>query len=332
MDRILLGHGSGGKLMHELIKKHIAPLFELSSLMDSAVVNLEHSGKVAITTDSYTVSPIFFPGGDIGELAVNGTVNDLSVVGATPLFLTVGFILEEGFPLDDFERILRSIASSAQKAKVKIVAGDTKVVERGKGDGIFINTSGIGVIKGGVELSPKRVEVGDKIIVSGSIGNHGIAVMSQRHGFTFDPPVLSDTRALNGIIGELLEKFRDSVRVMRDPTRGGLATTLKELATESGKEFLIYEDLIPINGAVKGACELLGLDPLYVANEGIFVAIVCERDSNRVLESLKTHPFGVESAIVGEVIGEGGKVLLKTSIGGTRIVDMLPGEQLPRIC
>lgn len=332
MDRILLGHGSGGKLMHELIKRHIAPLFELPSLMDSAVVSLKHTGKVAITTDSYTVSPIFFPGGDIGELAINGTVNDLSVVGAIPLYLTVGFILEEGFPIGDFEKILQSIASSAKKAEIKIVAGDTKVVERGKGDGIFINTSGIGIIPEGVELSPKKIEVGDKIIVSGSIGNHGVAVMSQRHGFSFEPPVLSDTRALNGIIGELLKNFTDSIKVMRDPTRGGVATTLKELALESGKDFLIYENSIPVHNTVRGACDLLGLDPLYVANEGIFVAIVSERDVEKILELLKIHPFGAESAIIGDVVGLGGKVLLKTSIGGTRIVDMLPGEQLPRIC
>lgn len=332
MDRILLGHGSGGKLMHQLIKEYIAPLFELSSLMDSAVVSIEHSGKFAITTDSYTVSPIFFPGGDIGELAINGTVNDLSVVGAIPLYLTVGFILEEGFPISDFEKILQGIASSAKRADVKIVAGDTKVVERGKGDGIFINTSGFGIIPNHIELSPRKIEVGDKIIISGSIGNHGIAVMSQRHGFSFDPPVLSDTRALNGLISLLMKEFSGSVRVMRDPTRGGVATTLKELALESGKEILIHENAIPVHDTVKGACNLLGLDPLYVANEGIFVAVVSERDAQKILELLKIHPFGRESAIIGDVVGEGGKVLLKTSIGGTRIVDMLPGEQLPRIC
>lgn len=332
MDRILLGHGSGGKLMHELIRKYIAPVFELPSLMDSAIVSLNHSGKVAITTDSYTVSPIFFPGGDIGELAINGTVNDLAVVGAIPLYLTVGFILEEGFPMSDFERVLRSISISAKKANVKIVAGDTKVVDKGKGDGIFINTSGIGIIPEGVELSPLKIEVGDKVIISGSIGNHGIAVMSERNGFTFDPPVLSDTRALNEIIEGILEKYTSSIKVMRDPTRGGVATTLKELAIESGKDMLIYEKNIPVHNTVKGACDLLGLDPLYVANEGIFIAIVNSKVAEDVLGEIRAHPFGTESAIIGEVIGSGGKVLLKTIIGGTRIVDMLPGEQLPRIC
>lgn len=332
MDRILLGHGSGGKLMHELIKKYIAPEFDLPSLMDSAVVSLNHSGKVAITTDSYTVSPIFFPGGDIGELAINGTVNDLAVVGAIPLYLTVGFILEEGFSMSDFERILKSISQSARKAQVKIVAGDTKVVDRGKGDGIFINTSGIGVVPQAVELSPAKIKEGDKVIVSGSIGNHGIAVLSERNGFSFDPPVLSDTRALNGLIGEILKEFAPYVRVMRDPTRGGVATTLKELALESGKNIVIYEESIPVHDTVKGACELLGIDPLYVANEGIFIAIVESNLAEQLLQLIKKHPFGSESALIGEVKGEGGKVLLKTLIGGTRIVDMLPGEQLPRIC
>ncbi|MGB9935554.1 hydrogenase expression/formation protein HypE [Thermodesulfovibrio yellowstonii] len=332
MDKILLGHGSGGKLMYELIKKYIAPIFELPSLMDSAIVSLNHSGKIAITTDSYTVSPIFFPGGDIGDLAINGTVNDLAVVGAVPLYLTVGFILEEGFPLSDFEKILSSISSSAKKAGVKIVAGDTKVVDKGKGDGIFINTSGIGVIPEGVELSPLKIEMGDKILISGSIGNHGIAVMSERNGFTFEPPVLSDTRALNGLIDQIMKEFTPFIKVMRDPTRGGLATTLKELALESLKDILIYESAIPLHDTVKGACELLGLDPLYVANEGIFVAIVKADVAEKILQLMKSHPFGEESAIIGEVTGKGGKVLLKTFIGGTRIVDMLPGEQLPRIC
>lgn len=332
MDRILLGHGSGGKLMYELIKKYIAPEFDLASLMDSAVVSLNHSGKVAITTDSYTVSPIFFPGGDIGELSVNGTVNDLAVVGAIPLYLTVGFILEEGFPISDFERILKSISQSASKAQVRIVAGDTKVVDKGKGDGIFINTSGIGVVPQGIELLPEKIKEGDKVIVTGSIANHGIAVLSERNGFTFDPPVLSDTRPLNGLIGELIKNFAPYVRVMRDPTRGGVATTLKELALDSGKDIVIYEDSIPIHDTVRGACELLGIDPLYVANEGIIVAVVDRDKAEEILNLIKSHPFGSEAAIIGEVKDGSGKVLLKTLIGGTRLVDMLPGEQLPRIC
>jgi hydrogenase expression/formation protein HypE len=332
MDRILLGHGSGGKLMHDLIKKYIAPVFEISTLMDSAIININHSDKIAITTDSYTVSPIFFPGGDIGDLAINGTVNDLSVVGAKPLYLTVSFILEEGFPISDFERILKSISKSAKEANVKIVAGDTKVVDKGKGDGIFINTSGIGIVPDGVELSPLKIEVGDKVLISGSIGNHGIAVMAERNGFTFEPPVLSDTRPLNRIINEIMKNFASSIKIMRDPTRGGVATTLKELAMDSGKDITIYESSIPLHDTVKGACELLGLDPLYVANEGIFVAIVESQKAEEILELMKDHPFGKESAIIGEVTGSEGKVLLKTSIGGTRLVDMLQGEQLPRIC
>lgn len=332
MDRILLGHGSGGKLMHDLIKKYIAPLFEISTLMDSAIININHSDKIAITTDSYTVSPIFFPGGDIGDLAINGTVNDLSVVGAKPLYLTVSFILEEGFPISDFERILKSISKSAKEANVKIVAGDTKVVDKGKVDGIFINTSGFGIVPDGVELSPLKIEVGDKVLISGSIGNHGIAVMAERNGFTFEPPVLSDTRPLNRIINEIMKHFASSIKIMRDPTRGGVATTLKELAMDSGKDITIYESSIPLYDTVKGACELLGLDPLYVANEGIFVAIVESQKAEEILELMKDHPFGKESAIIGEVTGSEGKVLLKTSIGGTRLVDMLQGEQLPRIC
>jgi hydrogenase expression/formation protein HypE len=332
MDRILLGHGSGGKLMHDLIKKYIAPLFEISTLMDSAIININHSDKIAITTDSYTVSPIFFPGGDIGDLAINGTVNDLSVVGAKPLYLTVSFILEEGFPISDFERILKSISKSAKEANVKIVAGDTKVVDKGKVDGIFINTSGFGIVPDGVELSPLKIEVGDKVLISGSIGNHGIAVMAERNGFTFEPPVLSDTRPLNRIINEIMKNFASSIKIMRDPTRGGVATTLKELAMDSGKDITIYESSIPLYDTVKGACELLGLDPLYVANEGIFVAIVESQKAEEILELMKDHPFGKESAIIGEVTGSEGKVLLKTSIGGTRLVDMLQGEQLPRIC
>jgi len=332
MDKILLGHGSGGKLMHELIKKYIAPVFELPTLMDSAIVDINHSGKIAITTDSHAVSPIFFPGGDIGDLAINGTVNDLAVVGAIPLYLTLGLILEEGFPMTDFEKILKSISNSAKKANVKIVAGDTKVVDKGKGDGIFINTSGIGILPDGVELSPLKIEAGDKVLISGSIGNHGIAVMAERNGFTFEPPVLSDTRPLNGIINEILKEFASSIKVMRDPTRGGVATTLKELALDSGKDITIYENSIPVHDTVKGACDILGLDPLYVANEGIFIAIVKAESAEKILQIMKSHPFGLESAIIGEVTGDGGKVLLKTSIGGTRIVDMLPGEQLPRIC
>ncbi len=332
MDRILLGHGSGGTMMHKLIREHFAPRFEMKSLNDSAVLKGINQGKIALTTDSYVVSPIFFPGGNIGELAVYGTVNDLSMVGAKPLYITVGFILEEGFPLDDFKKVLSSMSDAAEKADVKIVAGDTKVVNKGKGDGIFINTSGIGIIKKELDISPSRIKPGDKVIVSGPIGNHGISIMSERNGLTFEPPVLSDTAPLNSLVRDML-KITKKVHAMRDPTRGGLATTLKEFATDSGYCIVIEEDLIPVPSGVKGACELLGLDPLYVANEGILVAIVSPDVTEKLVKAMKKHPLGKDTRVIGEVRkAPEGMVLLKTSIGGTRIVEMLSGDQLPRIC
>ncbi len=332
MERILLGHGSGGKLMHQLIREHFAPQFEMKSLNDSAVLDGLNKGKIAFTTDSYVVSPIFFPGGDIGELAVYGTVNDLSMVGAIPLYMTAGLIIEEGFPLDDLKKILFSMANAAQKAEVKIVAGDTKVVNKGKADGIFINTSGVGIIEKGIDISPRKIKAGDKVILSGPIGNHGISIMAKRNGISFNPPVLSDTAPLNSLVREMLGKTK-KIHAMRDPTRGGLATTLKEMAVESGLCIVIEEDSIPVPPGVKGACELLGLDPLYVANEGILVAIVPSNVSDLVLKTMKNHVFGKEACLIGEVKDSpAGMVLLKTSIGGTRIVEMLSGDQLPRIC
>lgn len=331
-DRILLGHGSGGRLMYQLIREHFMPQFGMKSLNDSAVLKGINKGKLAFTTDSYVVSPIFFPGGNIGELAVYGTVNDLAMVGAKPLYITSGLILEEGFPLDDLKKILTSMSEAAKTAGVKIVAGDTKVVNKGKADGIFINTAGIGVIDEGIEISPSRVKPGDKVILSGPIGNHGVAIMAERNGLSFNPPVVSDTAPLNGLVREMLKKTK-KIHTLRDPTRGGLATTLKEIATDSGYCVLIEEDLIPVPPGVRGACELLGLDPLYIANEGILSAIVSNDAAESVLKTMKKHPLGKESRIIGEVQkSPTGMVLLKTAIGGTRIIEMLSGDQLPRIC
>ena len=332
MDRILLSHGSGGTMMHKLIKEYFAPKFDMKSLNDSAVLEGLNQGKIALTTDSYVVSPIFFPGGNIGELSVYGTVNDLSMVGAKPLYITVGFILEEGFPLDDLKKVLSSMSDAAEKAAVKIVAGDTKVVNKGKGDGIFINTSGVGIIKKDLDISPSRIKPKDKVIISGPIGNHGISIMGERNGLTFEPPVLSDTAPLNSLVRDML-KITKKIHAMRDPTRGGLATTLKEFATDSGYCIVIEEELIPVPSGVKGACELLGLDPLYVANEGILVAIVSSDVTEKLVIAMKKNPLGKYTRVIGEVREEpASMVLLKTSIGGTRIVEMLSGDQLPRIC
>ena len=332
MERILLGHGSGGKLMYQLIREHFVPNFELTALNDSAVLDGLNKGRVALTTDSYVVSPIFFPGGNIGELAVYGTVNDLSMVGARPLYLTSGLILEEGFPLEDLKKVLGSMSDAAEKAGVKIVCGDTKVVNKGKGDGIFINTSGVGIIQKGVDISPLMIRPSDKVILSGPIGNHGISIIGERNGLTFNPPVLSDTAPLNGLVQDMLKRTK-KIHAMRDPTRGGLATTLKELAVDSGCGIMIEEESVPVPPGVKGACELLGLDPLYVANEGILIAIVSPDVAETLVKMMRKHPLGKESRIIGEVKeSPSGMVLLRTSIGGTRIVDMLSGDQLPRIC
>jgi hydrogenase expression/formation protein HypE len=332
MERILLGHGSGGKLMYQLIREHFVPNFELKALNDSAVLDGLNKGRVALTTDSYVVSPIFFPGGNIGELAVYGTVNDLSMVGARPLYLTSGLILEEGFPLEDLKKVLASMSDAAEKAGVKIVCGDTKVVNKGKGDGIFINTSGVGIIQKGVDISPLMIRPSDKVILSGPIGNHGISIIGERNGLTFNPPVLSDTAPLNGLVRDMLKRTK-KIHAMRDPTRGGLATTLKELAVDSGCGIVIEEESVAVPPGVKGACELLGLDPLYVANEGILIAIVNPDVAETLVKTMRKHPLGKEACIIGEVReSPSGMVLLRTSIGGTRIVDMLSGDQLPRIC
>ena len=332
MERILLGHGSGGKLMYQLIREHFVPKFELKALNDSAVLDGLNKGRVALTTDSYVVSPIFFPGGNIGELAVYGTVNDLSMVGARPLYITSGLILEEGFPVEDLRKVLASMSDAAEKAGVQIVCGDTKVVNKGKGDGIFINTSGVGVVPKGLDISPLMVRPSDKVILSGAIGNHGISIIAERNGLTFNPPVLSDTAPLNGLVRDMLKKTK-KIHAMRDPTRGGLATTLKEIAIDSGCCITIEEGSILVPPGVRGACELLGLDPLYVANEGILIAITSPDVAESLVKTMRKHPLGKESRIIGEVKeSPAGMVLLKTAIGGTRIVDMLSGDQLPRIC
>jgi hydrogenase expression/formation protein HypE len=332
MERILLSHGSGGTMMYQLIKEYFVPTFDLKSLGDSAVIENMNSSRIALTTDSYVVSPIFFPGGNIGELAVYGTVNDLSMVGARPLYITAGLILEEGFPFEDLKKILSSMSIAADNSGIKIVAGDTKVVDRGKADGIFINTSGIGIIEDGIDISPIRVMPGDKVILSGPIGNHGISVIAERNGLSFNPPVLSDTAPLNSLVSDML-KITKEIHAMRDPTRGGLATSLKEIAIESGSCITIEENSIPVPAGVRGACELLGFDPLYVANEGILVAIVKPDMAELLVDTMKKHPLGKEACVIGDVKETpSGMVLLSTSIGGTRIVEMLSGDQLPRIC
>lgn len=330
-NAIMLGHGSGGKLMHQLIQEHFSPAFGIQGAGDSAIVNVS-SHRLAYTTDSYVVTPLFFPGGNIGDLAVNGTVNDLAVSGAGPLYLTAGFIIEEGFLLADLNTIISSMASAASKAGIKIVAGDTKVVNKGKADGIFINTSGIGVVPEGRFIAASTIRPGDKIIISGEIGSHGVAVMSERNGLTFDPPVISDTRALHGLV-QCMFDVSNEIRFMRDPTRGGLATTLKEAALEAGCCLRIRENALPIPQGVKGACGLLGLDPLFVANEGILIAIVGPMVAEALVAAMRQHAHGRQAAIIGEVAAvPAGMVLLETTIGGTRIVDMLQGEHLPRIC
>lgn len=331
MDRILLGHGSGGKLMHELIRRYFSPAFGIEGAGDSAVVSVP-SQRLAYTTDSYVVTPLFFPGGNIGDLAVNGTVNDLAVSGAEPLFLSTGFVIEEGFPLSDLKTIIASMAAAAANAGVKIVAGDTKVVNKGKADGIFINTSGIGALPYNREISASKIKKGDAIIVSNEIAAHGVSIIAERNGITFDPMIISDTRPLNSLVRSLYEAT-GGLHFMRDPTRGGLATTLKEAALESGLCMHIREQALPIPPGVKGACSLLGLDPLYVANEGVLIALVDHAVAETVLSIMRQHEHGRSAAIIGEVVdAPAGMVLIETSIGGNRIIDMLQGEQLPRIC
>lgn len=332
---VLLGHGSGGTLTGELVKSVFQEAFSnpiLDEMLDAALLDLP-KGRIAFTTDSFVVDPIFFPGGDIGKIAVCGTVNDLAVSGAEPLYLSAGFIIEEGFPLADLRRIVRSMREAAEAAGVSIVTGDTKVVGRGGADKIFINTAGIGVIPEGIELSPRRMQPGDVVLVSGSIGEHGLAILAQREGLSFTTPVVSDCAPLNRLTGAVLGAGGPGVRCMRDPTRGGLATALNELAQQGGRGILVREEAIPVRREVMGACDMLGIDPLYLANEGK-VIVVCAPDvADKVLQAMRELPEGRDAVRIGEVIPENaGLVLLETELGATRIITMLEGEPLPRIC
>jgi hydrogenase expression/formation protein HypE len=334
VTEILMGHGSGGKLSAQLIENLIVPAFrnpELELLDDQAVVSLNGS-RLAFTTDSYVVTPIFFPGGDIGELAVNGTVNDLAMGGAQPLYLSLAFILEEGLPIADLQRVVESARRAAERAGVKIVTGDTKVVGKGSGDKVFINTSGIGLIPRGIDLSSARIRPGDSILLSGTIGDHGIAILSQREGLEFEGELRSDTAPLHDLAAAALRACPE-IHAMRDPTRGGLAATLVEFASRRHLGIEVDETSIPIRDTVKGACEILGLDPLLVANEGKLVAFVPQEHSERVLDALRGHPLGRDAARIGRVTERHpGFVLLKTPVGGERVLDLPFAEALPRIC
>ncbi len=331
-DKILLAHGSGGKLMHDLVQSFLPDLTNpiLEKMEDSAVFDVK--GRMAFTTDNYIVNPIFFPGGDIGRLAVCGTVNDLAMSGAKPRYLSLAFIIEEGLPIADLKKILTSIKKAAAEADVKIVTGDTKVVNKGSADKLFINTAGVGTVPEGVDISASNAKIGDKIILNGTIGDHGIAVLSQREGLKFSTTVPSDCAPLNRLVAEMLKASKD-IHCMRDPTRGGLATTLNDFAEKSNVGIKIEEEKIPAAKAVLGACELLGLDPLYIANEGKLVAVVPAKDSDAVLAAMKKHQYGKNAVIIGEVVAEHPRrVVMKTTLGASRIVDMPVGELLPRIC
>lgn len=337
-DRVLLAHGSGGRMMHELIGRVFLPALTSGypglGSEDSAVLTLPaHLGcRIAITTDSYVVSPAFFPGGNIGDLSVNGTVNDLAMSGAIPLYITAGFIVEEGFLFTGLEAVVRSMRQAADIAGVSIVAGDTKVVDRGKADGIFINTAGVGIVPDGINISASGLLPGDRIIVSGTLGDHGMAVMSIREGLSFGSDIRTDSAPLNSLVRDMLAVCPE-VHAFRDPTRGGLAATLNEFAASSNVGVVIDESAVPVTDAVRGACELLGLDPMYVANEGKLVASVPAGRADAVLKAMRANPYGKDAAIIGEVIEDHpGKALIKTLIGGTRFLDMPAGEILPRIC
>jgi hydrogenase expression/formation protein HypE len=332
---IVMGHGGGGKLGNELVEHLFLPAFrnpELENLGDAAMLELA-SGKLAMSTDSFVVQPLFFPGGNIGELAVNGTVNDLSVSGAEPKFLSASFILEEGFPLAQLAAIVQSMAGAAATAGVKIVTGDTKVVERGHGDGCYINTAGVGQLRSGVIVGPHRAQPGDVVLVSGTIGDHGMAIMSVREGLEFESQIRSDCAALNGMIAEVLAVAGGAVHAMRDPTRGGLASTLNEIAQSSNVGVAIDETRLPVRPEVQSACELLGLDPVYVANEGKAVFIVAPDAAEQVLEVLRKHPLGGNAARIGMVTTEHRRMLVaRTAMGSNRVIPTQIGEQLPRIC
>ena len=332
---IVMGHGGGGKLGNELVEHLFLPAFrnpELENLGDAAVFELE-SGRLAMSTDSFVVQPLFFPGGSIGALAVNGTVNDLAVSGAEPKFLSASFILEEGFPLAQLAAIVQAMADAAVVAGVRIVTGDTKVVERGHGDGCYINTAGIGVLRPGIAVGPHRAQPGDAVLVSGTIGDHGMAIMSVREGLEFESQIRSDCAALNGMIAEVLDAVGDGVHAMRDPTRGGLASTLNEIATASDAGIVIDEPSLPVRPEVQSACEILGFDPVYVANEGKAVLFVAPEEAARVLEILRAHPLGRDAARICQVTDQHKRMLVaRTAMGSNRVIPTQIGEQLPRIC
>jgi hydrogenase expression/formation protein HypE len=332
---IVMGHGGGGKLSSELIEHLFLPAFRnpaLENLGDAAVLELK-SGRLAMSTDSFVVQPLFFPGGSIGALAVNGTVNDLAVSGAEPKFLSASFILEEGFPLNQLAAVVQAMADAAATAGVKIVTGDTKVVERGHGDGCYINTAGVGIMREDISVGPHRAQAGDAILVSGTIGDHGMAIMSVREGLEFESQIRSDCAALNGMIAAVLDAAGTAVHAMRDPTRGGLASTLNEIATAAGVGVTMDERALPVRVDVQSACELLGLDPVYVANEGKAVFFVAPEAAERVLEVLRGHPLGRDAARIGHATAEHkGMLVARTQLGANRVIPMQIGEQLPRIC
>ena len=331
---IVLGHGGGGQLSAELIDNLFVPAFgseELSELADAAVVEVG-AGRIAFSTDSFVVRPRFFPGGNIGELAVNGTVNDVAMRGAEPRFISAGLILEEGLPMAELGVIVESMAAAATRAGVELVTGDTKVVDRGHGDGVYINTTGIGILPDGIDIRPQRAEPGDVVIVSGTIGDHGMAIMSVREGLEFEAPIVSDTAPLNHMIADVLATGAD-VHVLRDPTRGGLAATLHEIATAARVGVVVAERALPVQRTVAAACELLGMDPMYVANEGKAVVFVAAADADTVLEAMRRHPEGRDAVVIGEVVAEHpGLVAGRTALGSTRVIATQIGEQLPRIC
>jgi hydrogenase expression/formation protein HypE len=333
-DKILLDHGSGGKIANHLIAAMMLPAFDnpfLSQMNDGAILDAPN-GRLAFSTDSYVVDPLFFPGGNIGDLAVNGTVNDIAMCGAMPRYLSTGFIIEEGFLISDLEKIIAAMAAAARKAGVQIVTGDTKVVPKGAADKIFINTAGIGIIPDGVNISGDRARPGDQILLSGTIADHGITILNLREGLAADAPIQSDSAALNHMVHRMLDAGID-IHVLRDPTRGGVATTLNEIAGQSAAGIILREEEIPVKKPVAGICELLGLDPLYVANEGKLLAFVPAEQAERTLAEMRKDPLGKDACIIGEVVADHpGTVVMKTPIGGERIIDMLTGEQLPRIC
>jgi hydrogenase expression/formation protein HypE len=332
---VVLGHGSGGKMTADLIEHLFAPILHnelLDQYADSTLFDITQGGRLAMSTDSFVIHPLFFPGGSIGELAVHGTVNDLAMSGATPLYLSAGFILEEGLPMDDLGRIITRFGQAAAADNVRVIAADTKVVNKGHGDGLYINTTGIGIVPQGVNIAPNRAQAGDVVLVSGTLGDHGMAIMSVREGLAFESPILSDTASLVPMTRAIMGACSD-VHCLRDATRGGLAAVLNELASASGVGIEFDEQAVPINLAVQSACEMLGLDPFYVANEGKMVAIVPRADADAVLAAMRALPNGQNAAIIGEVVAQHPRIVIaRTRIGAKRVVDLPAGELLPRIC